>query len=97
MQGGWNWYDAYSLIGHGLACGGDNDGCGFAPGALGEGYGDCDSNDDCAEGLVCGSNNCDNIPGWGRRPRSDHWNSDEYCQFDKTDDCCMVQPLPPLE
>lgn len=88
MQGGWNWYFAEAFEVKGMACHGDNDGCGFAPGALGLGYGDCDSNADCAEGLVCGSNNCDFIPGWGRRS-TEYWVSDNVCEFDKTDDCCM--------
>ena len=37
------------------ACNGGNDGCG---GNLGLGDGDCDNDADCAQGLVCGTDNC---------------------------------------
>ena len=73
------------------ACNGGNNGCG---GNLGLGDGDCDNDADCAQGLVCGTDNCmlfrtsagwpNDGPGW-----------------DMTDDCCYFDggmassPSPP--
>jgi len=44
-----------------------------------EGEGDCDTDDDCKEGLKCGTNNCE-FDGWGIIPHSTGW--------DIYDDCC---------
>lgn len=83
-----------------IQCGGDNDGC---PDSNDQvkicgGYGDCDSNDDCAgDHLICGQNNCNDVVYGGltedtqerlRRPSS-NWVSSAYCEFDQMDDCCM--------
>jgi len=40
------------------------------------GQGDCDTDSDCADGLVCGNNNCRHMDG-------------ERLSFDATDDCCQ--------
>jgi len=81
-------------------CGGDNDGCPDSNGhvSICGGYGDCDSNDECAgEDLVCGTNNCHDVTYGGvsldtqerLRRTTTNWVSDSYCQYDSTDDCCM--------
>ena len=40
----------------------------------GENEGDCDSDEDCSNGLTCGNDNCKAINGFG---------------WDITDDCCV--------
>jgi hypothetical protein len=54
-------------------CSGEDDCCTLAA-PCGKGVGDCDANDDCAEDLVCGTNNCDMSSGI----------------YDSTDDCCQA-------
>ena len=61
-------------------CCGRDDGCN---GGLEEGDGDCDSDSDCASGLLCGKNNCADFRGalgWPQGHDQDTW--------DRTDDCC---------
>ena len=65
-------------------CGGDDGGCHDALEWLHIGDGDCDSDDDCAGDLVCGTDNC------GRQEGFDisHWPVESQCGWDTTDDCC---------
>ena len=59
-------------------CDGGNDGCGLA---MGIGDGDCDNDSDCAQGLLCGVDNCvqfRNHSGW----------PNDGPGWDLTDDCC---------
>jgi hypothetical protein len=51
-------------------CKGIDNGCTLIP----AGDGDCDSDNDCAGNLVCGTDNCEQSSG----------------QYDSTDDCCMA-------
>ena len=67
-----------------VCCGGDDGGCHDALEWLHIGDGDCDSDDDCAGDLVCGTDNC------GRQEGFDisHWPVESQCGWDTTDDCC---------
>jgi len=56
-------------------CAGDDTGCNI-DGGLGLGDGDCDSGRDCAQGLICGKDNC--MSNFGHRGG----------QWDEGDDCC---------
>lgn len=60
---------------------------------MGEGDGDCDTDADCADGLLCGSANC------GDFYKTDYWPYDRsYGGWDHVDDCCYapVEQVAPL-
>ena len=60
---------------------------------MAEGDGDCDTDADCADGLLCGSANC------GDFYKTDYWPYDSsYGGWDHVDDCCYapVEQVAPL-
>ena len=67
-------------------CGGKDSGCSFP---IGYGDGDCDSNEECAEGLLCGESNC------AQFRDSAGWPEDDDGGWDTTDDCCYDPATPP--
>ena len=70
-------------------CNGREDCC-TSENKCGEWEGDCDSNSDCQEGLICGDNNCP-------RKYGDNWDFDDDCCFkpdlEKKATCDGIRPV----
>ena len=63
-------------------CAGGDDGCVGTKLQIGDG--DCDTDDDCAGDLRCGTDNCGRDEGFD----TSGWPAESECSWDTTDDCC---------